>query len=337
LSITIKDIAREAGMSPATVSLALKNNPAVKDETRRLIHELAKTMGYVPNPYAQRLVNGRSGIIGLVVPDITNMYYAALAECCDREVAAAGYLLSIAMSQGSPEREKQAVERMTADLSEAILLAPVNVPLKPDADDSYTESSPDPLESVGSPVIYTSALRRGSQLPYVISDLRGGMRTMTEHVVSSGRRRLLYLTGRRGVPVLDFREEGFREAAEGTQYDIIHLSDRSYESVRGYIADNIGSVRGYDAVISINDQMAAAVLNALLRAGVRVPQDIAVSGFDGVVSSEMAAVPITTIKQDIVRIAHEAVRLAVAAISGEQAEHEMVIPTSLIVRESTGK
>lgn len=335
MSVTIKDIAREAGMSPATVSLALKNNPAVKDETRRLIHELAKKLGYVPNPYAQRLVNGRSGIIGLVVPDITNMYYASLAECCDREVTAAGYLMSIAMSQGSPEREKKAIERMTADLTEAILLAPVNVPLKLDGDDSYSEESPDPLETVGSPVIYTTALRRGSRLPYVISDLHGGMRAITEHVVASGRRHILYLTGRAGVPVLDFREEGFREAADGVQYDIIHLADRSYESVRGYVADNIGSVRNYDAVISINDQMAAAVLNALLRAGIRVPADISVTGFDGVVSSEMAAIPITTVKQDIVRIAREAVRLAVAAINGEETEHEMVIPTNLLVREST--
>ena len=130
MAVRIKDIARKANVSEATVSLALNNNPLVNEETAKTIKRIAREMGYTPNPYARRLVLKKSNTLGVVVPDIENVFYASFVHylnlCC-RET---NYSLSIFISGNRPEREEKIAEDLIAMQAEGVIYIPVNVPNK---------------------------------------------------------------------------------------------------------------------------------------------------------------------------------------------------------------
>ena len=331
MRVTIRDVAASLGLSVATVSLALNDSPLVKDTTMKRVKDEAARMGYLPNPYARHLVRGKSANIGLIVPDIQNVFYASLVHHINAATAASGYRLTILISNESPETERRLVRTLEQYNVEAILLAPAN---KPEVSEDYLEQ----LNSLGIPLIFASARYPGVDAPCAMSDLGQGMRDVARHVVQSGAKRIVYLTGPRGVATLDIREDSYRAVLKEASIEpqICRVDEVTYENAYAAV---YGMRQFPDALMCVNDMMAVGALNALSERGKSVPDEIRVTGFDDGLYARVSATPLTSVRQDIQAIANAAVKIALARIreDGDVLEGtEGMIPCELHVRRSTG-
>ena len=327
-AVTISDIARSLGVSEATVSLALNNNPIVKEETRERVRLTADQLGYVPNSYARRLVLKRSGMLGVVVPDIENVYYASLVKELSDRVSHSGYSLSIFISSNDPKKEERAIDDMISSRVEGMIYVPINTP----ADLSGSRGL---IERSGIPTVCATTLIDG--MSCVLCDLEEGMRQLLSHIMREKPGRIAYLSGPEGVYTLDCRQKAFLDAAEsyGVDVTVIHLPAvdyrQAFEAARGLL----GNLP--DVIVCVNDFMALGVVNLLTEQGISVPRDVSVTGFDDSVFSIASPVPLTTVRQDISALAEKTVDMLLGLIGSDTTPESEVLrlPTGLIIRKST--
>ncbi len=323
--VGIKDIAKIVGVSPATVSLALNNSPLVNEQTKKRICETAKELDYRPNPYARTLVTKRSGMLGLVVPDIRNVYYATLVHFVNHAVRAAGYGMTIAMSENNPVYEEKIITEMMDNRVDGLILCPL-----------YTASHPHAyFNKLTMPAIFAVSRYEDIDFPTVMSDYEQAMAKITRYAVSSGKKKVYYVTGPRGEVSLEERKKGFLSVI-ADESAVMHRSELSY--AEGIAAANelitSGLIAQADCILCANDTLASGVENALLRAGIRIPQDIAVGGFDDILFAETTAIPLSTVRQDIKTIAKTAVSLLLQKIDGNDIPQLTTIPAQMILRDS---
>ena len=327
-AVTISDIARSLGVSEATVSLALNNNPIVKEETRERVRLTADQLGYVPNSYARRLVLKRSGMLGVVVPDIENVYYASLVKELSDRVSHSGYSLSIFISSNDPKKEERAIDDMISSRVEGMIYVPINTP----ADLSGSRGL---IERSGIPTVCATTLIDG--MSCVLCDLEEGMRQLLSHIMREKPGRIAYLSGPEGVYTLDCRQKAFLDVAEsyGVDVTVIHLPAvdyrQAFEAARGLL----GNLP--DVIVCVNDFMALGVVNLLTEQGISVPRDVSVTGFDDSVFSIASPVPLTTVRQDISALAEKTVDMLLGLIGSDTTPESEVLrlPTGLIIRKST--
>lgn len=321
MSVSIKEIAAKAGVSPATVSLALNDSDLVKLETKEMIKELAKEMGYTPNPYARRLVRRKSGMLGLIVPTIRNVYYADLVHYINEAVRRTDYGLIIATSDNSPKIERKIIREMHSSMAEGIMLAPLNV----------LENNAQLIEECDIPIVFTTAKYADTKRPFVMADIEKGMEQLVGEIVAGGRKRLALITGQAGVFELDLRERGFLTAAKGVQHDVIRIDRLDYKGGSSAVDKIING--GYDAAVCVNDMVALGVVNALMLSGVKVPEEIGVSGFDDNIFAKTSAVPITTVRQDVLEIAEKTVGAMLQLVEKKKCS-SLTIDCEIIKRRS---
>lgn len=326
MAFNIKDVAKRAEVSPATVSLALNGSELVNKETQKRVKKIAEEMGYKPNPYAQKLVLQKSRMIGLIIPDITNVFYAVLVQHVNNAVRKAGYGLYIAMSNDSTETEKTILEEMRNNRMEGILLAPVNVP----------NNNPDYLHNFDIPLVFTTAGYPLIDKPCVMSDLENGMYFLTKLLIERGRKNIAYITGQSEVYTLDLREKGFLRASSDINIKIFHNDNVSYKTACCVTFEILNADKKFDAVICVNDMMAIGVVNTLLQHGIKIPEDIAVCGYDDVIFAEISPVPITTVRQDIEAIAIKSTEILFSLIKSEKinCDKNKIIKNEIIIRKS---
>ena len=331
MNVNLKDVASRAGLSVATVSLALSGSDKVSKSTRQRVEKLAREMGYRPNLYARKLVTRRSRQIGLIVPDIENVYYASLAQRIFNDLTASGYGLMISTSMNSRLTERRIICEMIENRVDALMIAPVNTP---NSDAGYLAM----LDEAGIPLLFVTSAYPGADRPCVMCDLYGGMRSAVGTLYAGGCRRMALVSGTEGVYSLDLRVAGYRDflRENGIAYEqVYHLDNVRYEDAYALIRGMDGP--DADAYICVNDMMALGVVNALLERGVRVPEDVSVIGYDDVIFSAVSQVPITTVRQDIRRIAAEAVNrvLDMAQGNAHGRVSGCVLPCELIEKRST--
>lgn len=326
--VTIRDIAREIGVSEATVSLALNGNPAVKAETRQKVKDTAAALGYVPNTNARRLVLKRSGVVGIVVPEIENIYYAVLVRELSERMADGGYSLSIFISSNDPEKEYRAVSDMIAARVEGIIYVPVNTALS----DQRTKNL---LLGSGIPTVCMSTVTEGMNC--VLCDLEGGMKTLVSYLLEKQPSSILYLGGPQGMYTLDCRRQAFLDALQQkhVQSDVRALPSVNYtcaqEAARTILSDLP------DIIVCANDFMALGVVNLFAERGISVPNDVMVTGFDDSIFSVTSPVPLTTVRQDLHTMAIRTAELLLHMIDDPNVREDVRIPTELIIRKSTKK
>ena len=329
-AVTIADIAKEVGVSKATVSLALSGSPVVKDETREKVSAAAAALGYVPNFSARRLVSGKSGMLGVVVPDIENVYYATFVKELTDRVSEAGWSLSIFISSNDPDRETRAVRDMIASRVEGIIYVPVNTPGGNDAVPLILNS--------GIPAVCATTLT--DELSCVLCDLGEGMRLLTGQLLGTRPESIVYLDGLPGVYALDVRRKAFADTVgeyrkKGAKIKVSFISVPSvdYSSAFRAVAE---LDKLPDAIVSVNDFMALGVVNHLTSRGISVPDRVQVTGFDDCVFAVSSPVPLTTVRQDIGALAEKTVGLLKKEMEGGTSGREVIlIPTSVITRRST--
>jgi LacI family transcriptional regulator len=331
--VRLRDIAEATGFSANTVSLALRSSPRIPKETRELILKEAERQNYLPNHIARSLVSRATRTIGLVLTDITNPTLTLAARSVEQRLSSEGYRVMFAASYGQLENEQRAISVFRSYQVDGMLVYPA----------SHQELSHlQALQDAGQPIVLLVP-GVGSGMESVGIDDRAGARTAVAHLLGLGHRRIAMLDG--GVRTGNReKHEGYMKAHEeaGVAPDpalfVDPMGSRPSDSYR-CIGPLMGIAEPPTAVFASNDTLAIGVLGWCRENGVRVPDDLAVVGYDNVEVAAFADVPLTTINYAVDTVVEIAVRRLLALIAGETTEGDPetgLIAPELIVRQSCG-
>jgi LacI family transcriptional regulator len=329
---TIKDIARAANVSYATVSRALNNKYGVRVRTRERIRRIAAELGYRPNAIARGLVKKRSFTLGLVLPDIANPFFPEVVEGIEKAAVGSGYSVLLCNTNWDAEREESYVRLLSERRVDGILVSPI-------ADERGRFEAL--LDQLGVPAVHVSNAPKGTSRSYVIiDDVQGGF-LATRHLIEQGYERVGFIGPATGGVTVDDRFLGYKRALEEHGFPVddrlIWLHD--FRSRSGYLTIRrmIQTKAFPRAVFAANDLLAVGILQGVREEGLRVPDDIAVVGFDDIELARMFGVGLTTVaqpKREMGRIAVELLLEAIDAGKGALARH-VVLQPRLVVRSSS--
>lgn len=320
---TIRDVARRAEVSVATVSRALNGFDNVSDKTRERIADAVRDLGYVPHAGARSLSLAKTNAIGVVLPDLHGEFFSEIVRGMDREASRRGYLLLLSNLHASSDQAALALRAMHGRVDGMIVMAPHLQA------EQLAASLPSALPTI---LINT---REGSGTRAAIHlDNAAGVRAVVEHFVALGRRRLVHIAGPHGNIDADERAEAFRTACaeHGVQCEIA-AGDFGEKSGELAIAELLRRGRRFDAVFAGNDNMAIGALQALSSAGVRVPIEVAVAGFDDIPLARHLG--LTTVRVRIAELGERALTRLVASMGKSDGGGEEMHAPELIVRAST--
>ncbi|QKW23892.1 LacI family DNA-binding transcriptional regulator [Kitasatospora sp. NA04385] len=326
---TLDEVAERAGVSRTAASRVINNVPHVSRAKREAVERAVRELGYVPNPTARALATRKVGAVVLAASSdeaglFADPFFAevvvgvsAALEQSDLEL-----ILLLANTPRGRERLRQMIRSRRAD---GIMLMPLH--------------GDDPLGGLGDesgvPVVFGGLPLTGEPRWYVDADNRGGARLAAEHLVGSGRRRPVMITGQADQLVSATREQGFAEGLLLAGVPLLDVASGDFQVEGGADAMDrlLDAHPRLDAVFAASDNMAIGALQALRRRGRRVPEDVAVVGFDDLAGARVANPPLTTVHQPVRALGHEMARMLVSAIEGQDPS-PLILPTRLTVRES---
>jgi LacI family transcriptional regulator len=321
---TIRHVARAAGVSQATVSRALSTPDLVAPSTRARVEAVARELGYRPNRAARGLTTGRTGNIGLIVPDLANPFFAAVVKGVQAAARAADHSVFIADTDEEADAETELLRALGKQVDGLVLCSP----RAPDEE----------LSSIGSDSRVVLMNRRVGDRPSVTVDNADGMRQAVEHLAALGHERIAFAAGPRTSWSNAQREHGLHAAAEAGAVDLVHLGHFPPQYEGGVAAADLAVASGATAVIAYNDLMALGLLSRLSVRGFRVPEAFSVVGCDGIAMSAMGHPALTTVSVPKRSAGRASVGLLLSVLGSDvdagPAHREL--PTQLIVRGSTG-
>ncbi|GAB4402771.1 MAG: substrate-binding domain-containing protein [Anaerolineales bacterium] len=329
MGVSIKDIARAAGVSHSTVSRALADSPLVREETRERIKQLAQEMGYSPHALARSLVTRRTQTVGVVVTTIADPFVSEIVRGLEETGQNHGYTIILCNSNAEPRRELAAVKALREKRVDGIIVTASRI------GDLYLPL----LEDFGVPIVLINNQQTGK---YVYSigtdDLRGGQ-IATEHLLSLGHTRIAYIASPNNVNSSQARMEGYRAALEaaGIAFDPALVADGDGRPAAAMRATEHLLSRGVrpTAIFCYNDMTAIGTMRALRKAGIRVPDDISVVGYDDIPIVEYLDPPLTTIRQRKYDMGCMAMDMLLRLLNGATDVQDVTIEPTLVVREST--
>ncbi len=324
---TITTVAEAAGVNPSTVSRAFSNPGRVNHVTRAHVLEVAARLGYSPDPTARALGTGRTGTVALVVPDITNPYFAGVVKGAERAAAEARLTLVIGDSQESPAQEERLVERLGRAVDGFVIMASR---MPDDALRRTAELTPLVLVNRAVPGLIS-----------VVADFASGTRQIVTHLASHGHRSFVFLGGPAESWSGAQRWIGLRTAAEDLGLSATRFGPYTPTMASGPAAADALLTSGASAVVAHNDVLAIGVLRRLAERGVRVPQQLSVVGFDDIFGADFCHPPLTTLAERTAEAGGRAVETLAAltrpgAAPASPDTPVRVLPTQLVVRASSG-
>jgi DNA-binding LacI/PurR family transcriptional regulator len=338
MQATIKDVAREAGVSKATVSKFLNGAPYVADRTGQRIAAAIELLQFEPNRVAQGLSRRRSHCIGVIVANIVNPFYAELIRGVEDVTAAKDYTLLLASTDGEPRKERLIVQAMRQRQVDGIVFASVRM-----ADREVTKLARD-----GTQVILASRNLKDAEVDYVVVDSLRGAEMAVDHLLGHGHVRIAYVGGPQTIVNFQERLRGYRDAlarAGITPDPALCISTEKLSVDAGSTAAHqlMALPEPPTAVFAATDNLAFGVLRACHRAGWAVPRQLAIIGFDNVPFGEIALVPLTSVDGHGFGIGQHAARLLIDRIvtanakAPDSAERvRMIIEPRLCIRSSCG-
>ena len=335
MAVRMKDIARDLGVSVVTVSKVLRNHGDISKETRQRVLKRMKELNYRPNLAARALITGKTYTIGLIVPDLLHPFFAQVAKALSGVFRKQGYSPILSSSEEDPELEKQELEVLLTRRVDALLIASAQ----------WTVESFRQIEEQQIPYVLIDRRFVGLAANFVGVDDEAAGALATAHLIEQGCQRIAHVRGPE-VSTAIGRAEGYRRT----------LAEHAMPSLPGYVipigasGDERGEVGGYDAakallamdprpdgIFCYNDPTAMGVMPAILDAGLRIPEDVAVVGCGNVIYSNLLRVPLTTIDQNSQSIGEQAAELALALIDAKapvRPESICITPT-LVIRASS--
>jgi LacI family transcriptional regulator len=338
---TIADVARIAGVHASTVSRAL--DPAARHRISKAVAErvaaAAEQLGYRPSALAAGLRSGRSNTVGVLVPDLTNPVFPPIVQAIEAALARAGYVTLLASTEADAAKEALLIGRMAAQGADGIILA------------SAAAGSPAPAAALrlGLPLVLVNRRLPGADLPAVVSEDSAGIALAVRHLVSLGHRRIAHLAGPSGVATAADRLRGVRAALKAAGLaPVAVVRATAYTRAAGAAAARALLAEAWPAtsrprqrsasptaIVAANDLLALGAYDALRDAGLRIPRDVSVTGFNDMPMADLVAPPLTTVRIQHAAMGQAAADALLARLRGEAGPGLVRLPAALIARGST--
>lgn len=304
---TIKDVAKEAGVSVATVSRVLNNKGYVNEETRKRVSEVISKLNYKPNAVARSLFKKQSKTIALIVPDIKNPFFPEIARAIEDVMNDKDYTLILCNSDENEEKEKKYLDMMKQKYVDGIIIVTSTL-------------APKHIEENGIPII---ALDRpiGNNIPSVTVNNYDGARQAVRHLKTIGCQRIAHVRGPKNVMNADERYKGYlAEVGNDSWFQNDYIVEGNYnmeQTTKGTM-ELLKKHPDIDGIFAGNDYMAVGVVKAVTQMGKSIPDDLSIIGFDGIELGKLTNPEITTMSQPIYEIGTEAARLLLDVIEGKK-------------------
>jgi DNA-binding LacI/PurR family transcriptional regulator/catechol 2,3-dioxygenase-like lactoylglutathione lyase family enzyme len=324
--VTIKDIARDLGLSTATVSLALNDAPGVNRATRERVRAHALAVGYRVDASARAIITGHTFLLGVIIGRVTESFYEEIVQGMEDVATHAGYDLIVSTVGSGSRPETDLVERLIGRRIEGVIATPY----------SLTETGVARFKAVGIPVLMLRP-DAGGDLPYVAVDNRLGGEIALRYLLELGHRRVLYVGAVDRYS--DLRYEGAMQVAEAAGASIEKCSvpaalDR--EGARTAVRQRLRSERDFTAIFAADDMLAIGAYEALREAELSVPEHVSVIGYDDLLASRLFERGLTTIRQPQGLLGEIAMQMLIDLVSERPVENRLVAP-ELRERASTGR
>lgn len=321
--VTIRDVAKESGVSVATVSRVLNQTGYVHEDTRKKVMAAVDKLKYSPNEVARSLYKKKSKLIGLLLPDITNPFFPQLARGVEDEMQKGGYWLLFGNSDENAEKEMDYLNTFIQNNVVGIISATNN----------KTKTN---YKDLSIPVVFLD--RTSSDYPSVYADGKEGGRIAAEEIVKRGSKRITLLKGPAHIQPAQDRFQGALEALSQSTVDFHVMSTTSFafEDAEKWAKELFATYPDTDGVLASNDIVATAVLHEALRLGKSIPEDLQIIGFDDIPQSSLLFPSLSTIRQPAYEMGKEAATLLVKLINKENVQQQHIqMPVTFIDRNTT--
>lgn len=330
--ITIKDIARALGVSPSTVSRALKDNPDISQETRDAIHKYAREHNYQPNVLALNLRTSRSNTIGVIVPQLVHHFFSCVLSGIEKLAAEAGYNILVAQSEEKYENEVRIVH--------SFLAARVCGVIASLAKDTSQYDHYQKLLDNNIPIVFYDRICTGIQTERVVVDDYAGSFAAVEYMIQTGCKRIYFYSAAPHLEISKNRRNGYLDAMKKYKIPVdesmIKLCDNREQAI-AITPDLLETKNHPDGFFAINDETASGILYSCKLVGLKVPEEVSICGFTDGAIAQSTDPKLTTVEQHGEEVGKSAIHLLVDKIEGKAASGSMnrIVKTNLVVRGTT--
>lgn len=331
--ITLKDIARDLNLSPSTVSRAMSNNPAISEETRRLVQQYAEKHRYKPNLLAMKLRTNHNNTIGVIIPEIIHFFFSTVLAGVQDEAESRNYNLLFCHSNEDYMREVRSMET----LMDARVCGIIVSQSKTTKDFSHFQEAIDN----GTHLVFFDRMCTGINTDRVVVDDYAGAFHAVDYLISTGCRRIAFLGADFSLPIANNRRLGYEDALKKHKLpvsaDLIRVCD-TVNLTRTVIPEIMTIENRPDAIFCINDEVASYCVPILKEMGFTIPEDVSVCGFTNSYITEVTDPQLTTVDQHGYDMGREAAKLLIDRVEGKETKQGIVsklIKTQLVVRKST--
>lgn len=331
MTATIKEVGRQAKVSVATVSRVFNDKGPVREETRQRVLRVARRLRYAPHGAARSLITRRTNTIGVLMPDIYGEFFSEVIRGVDAAARRGGYHLLVSCSHSEKEEIEAALRAMRGRVDGLIAMCPDVPPqdLKRNLSDKL-------------PIVLLNCPENGHSVDSIRVDNYGGAFAMVRHLAGLGHRRIAHIAGEQKNYDARERLRGYRAAMKelggGAGPELVVEGD--FTDAAGYRAANVllETSPGPTAIFAANDSMAIGCLSALADAGRRVPEDVAVAGFDDIPTASYTIPPLTSVRVSIADLGGLALERLLKGVAKEnrQPKRQETLPATLVVRKSCG-
>jgi LacI family transcriptional regulator len=328
---TLAEVAAQAGVSLITASRALRGVGRVAEDTRKRVLEAAAKLDYTPDRLAQKMRGGNSDLIGVFVNGFASLVIHELLSNINDEASRLGFDLIVFNAHKFDDPRRAGTAEMMRKLCDGLLL------ILPNGDDGLL----DKLERSQSPCVLINFAARAIDLPVVIGSNRAAAKQAVDHLLSFNHRKIAFIAGTAGTGQSDERQQGYQDAllAAGIAPDPSWVVQGEFTEISGFVQTQrlLALANRPTAIFAGNDAMAFGAMDAISAAGLKVPDDISVVGFDDVIRANFVHPRLTTLRQPLNEIAARAVSELVNAIKGHgRGGFRLELPSKLVLRDSTG-
>ncbi|WP_185140191.1 LacI family DNA-binding transcriptional regulator [Proteiniphilum sp. X52] len=331
--ITLKDIARALNLSPSTVSRAMKDHPAISEDTRRVVRQYAEAHKYKPNTLAMQLRTNRNNTIGVIVPEIVHYFFSTVLSGIQQEAESEGYKLLFCHSQEDYEREVKSVETLL-DARVCGILA---------SQSKETRQYRHFQEIIDNNIylVFFDRICTGINTDKVVVDDYAGAFNAVEYLISTGCGRIAFLGSHPSMPIANNRRMGYEDALRKHKLPVLKEMNRvcdTPELAKKVVPEMLRLDPRPDAFFCVNDEVAAYCMRMAKSAGFKIPEEISVCGFTNSYITDVTDPALTTVDQHGFEMGKTAARLLINRIEGKETKPGVVsrlIKTDLVVKGST--
>jgi len=330
-NVTIKDIARELGVHHTTVSLALRNSESIKKETREKVWQKARELGYRPNRLAQGFRNRRSNTIGILVPNIQHHFFAKFISEVSEKANQAGLSVMVFQSNEKVDNEKKNVDALIDNRVAGVIASISKETKKGEHFEAFNH--------VGIPIVFFDRVPNRGHISKVIVDNFQGAFDAVSFMIKSGRKRIAFITGSSHINVYHDRLEGYKraliESGMSFQSELLVIGDFFMEDGINGAKQLMALSEKPDAILAVGDDVGIGAIKYLKSAGFRVPEDVAVIGFDNDPMGIAIDPELSTVEQPVEQMAEVSLQMLLENINSKEIKfRKEVLPASILKRKS---